>query len=132
MIRRLSVSCKSYAAYNLNMSEHEDKIKALGRRVQKLRRELGFTQEQFASSVGRTPQHLSKLERGDRGPSLDLLFTIASELQIPPSELLKSSDPKDSSSIKQVKRQMVDLLSRCSPKKARLILKVSKQIYSSD
>ena len=48
-----------------------------GRRIQKLRREAGLTQEQFAERLNISAVHLAKIETGRRGCSLDILIDFA-------------------------------------------------------
>ena len=48
-----------------------------GRRIQKLRREAGLTQEQFAERLNISAVHLAKIETGKRGCSLDILIDFA-------------------------------------------------------
>ena len=55
------------------------------------RRRKGLSQEQLAEELGISRQHLASIEAPnmDRGLSLDLLFNIASVLEIEPYQLLK-------------------------------------------
>ena len=48
-----------------------------GRRIQKLRREKGLTQEQLAERLNVSTVHLAKIETGKRGCSLDILIDFA-------------------------------------------------------
>ena len=55
------------------------------------RKKKGFTQEQMAEILGISRQHLASIEAPgmNRGLSLDLLFNIATVLEIEPYLLLK-------------------------------------------
>ncbi len=55
------------------------------------RRRKGLSQEQLAEELGISRQHLASIEAPnmDRGLSLNLLFNIASVLEIEPYQLLK-------------------------------------------
>ena len=46
-------------------------------RVEKLRKELGLNQEEFAKAIRVSRQTISSIETGKYNPSLDLAFTIA-------------------------------------------------------
>lgn len=56
----------------------------------------GFSQEQLAEELGISRQHLAAVEAPnmDRGLSLELLFNIATVLEIEPYLLLKFSPEK--------------------------------------
>jgi DNA-binding XRE family transcriptional regulator len=45
-----------------------------GKRIKKLRKEKGWTQELLAEKTGVTREYLGKIEKGDRGASIDLLI----------------------------------------------------------
>lgn len=49
----------------------------VGRRVAIRRKRTGMTQQQFADKLGVTDAHISYLERGERGPSLAMLYRMA-------------------------------------------------------
>lgn len=48
-----------------------------GRRIQKLRKEKGFTQEKLAERLNISTVHLAKTEAGKRNCSLDILSNVA-------------------------------------------------------
>jgi len=80
-----------------------DMRKLVGRNFSRLRREKGFTQEQFAEASGFTQQYVSDLERGKRNPTVVTLFELASalgvnhvDLVIPDDEALAERRPKNS------------------------------------
>lgn len=60
------------------------------------RRLRGYSQEQLAEELGISRQHLASIEAPnmDRGLSLELLFNIATVLEIEPYLLLKFSPDK--------------------------------------
>jgi len=69
-----------------------DMRKLVGRNFERLRKEKGFTQEQFAEASGFTQQYVSDLERGRRNPTVISLFHLASALGIEPIELLRPDE----------------------------------------
>jgi transcriptional regulator with XRE-family HTH domain len=69
-----------------------DMRKLVGRNFGKLRREKGFTQEQFAEISGFTQQYVSDLERGLRNPTVVSLFHLANALGISHIDLLQPDD----------------------------------------
>jgi transcriptional regulator with XRE-family HTH domain len=69
-----------------------DMRKLVGRNFGKLRREKGFTQEQFAEISGFTQQYVSDLERGRRNPTIVTLFELASALGISHVDLVQPDE----------------------------------------
>jgi transcriptional regulator with XRE-family HTH domain len=62
--------------------------KKLGVRISKLRLEAGMTQAKLAEKSNLSIDSISRIERGDRAPSLESLEKIAEALGIDPAELL--------------------------------------------
>lgn len=60
----------------------------LGKRVQKLRKSIGYTQERFAEIVGISRTHIGHIEQGRKSPSLKTLEKIARALKIKLGDLL--------------------------------------------
>lgn len=48
-----------------------------GKRIQKLRREKGLTQEQLASLLDVTDRHIRSIENGKKNASIDLLVALS-------------------------------------------------------
>ncbi|MCP3475589.1 helix-turn-helix domain-containing protein [Bradyrhizobium sp. CCGUVB1N3] len=59
-----------------------DMRQLVGRNFLKLRKRKGFTQEKFAEASGFTQQYISKLECGQRNPTVVTLFELASTLGV--------------------------------------------------
>lgn len=66
-------------------------LRALARRVRALRDGLRLTQEEFARRCGISVSFASLLERGERSPSYETLFTLARALEVPVAELFRDS-----------------------------------------
>ena len=60
----------------------------LGRRIRRIRTELGLSQEELAFRCGMQASHIGFLERGQRNPTLDTLERIAAGLGISVCDLL--------------------------------------------
>ena len=75
-----------------NFARRQDRYYAIGY----YRRLRGYSQEQLAEELGISRQHLASIEAPnmDRGLSLELLFNIATVLEIEPYLLLKFSPEK--------------------------------------
>ncbi len=61
---------------------------AIGRRLRKLRRERGISQEQLARRAGMHTPVISRLERGAREPRATMLLRLSHGLEVPPGMLL--------------------------------------------
>jgi transcriptional regulator with XRE-family HTH domain len=92
----------------------------LGRRIVELRKEAGLTQEQLAWSVEmRSKGYLSRIESGQRLPSLDILDRLAHELHVEPRDLLTFPDAG-------AVHAAIDLLRRQGPAAADRLLGAAK------
>lgn len=60
----------------------------LGRRVQLMRREFNFTQQELAEQIDVSRQHIQRIERGDTNPTLSTLLALSKALNISLSELV--------------------------------------------
>lgn len=71
--------------------DNSGKIEALSYAIGYYRRKKGFSQEQLAEELGISRQHLAAVEAPgmNRGISLELLFNIATILEVEPYLLLK-------------------------------------------
>lgn len=61
--------------------------KLLGKRIQKIRKEIGFTQEELAEKVNVSRAYIGYIEQARNTPSLELLQKIAKALRIDIKEL---------------------------------------------
>ncbi|WP_016697108.1 helix-turn-helix domain-containing protein [Actinoalloteichus spitiensis] len=68
-------------------------LAGLGRRVRRLRTRRGLSQQQLATVSGLSEPHLSRLESGDRLPSLNVLVRLAAGLDVPVAELFTDQPP---------------------------------------
>ena len=61
---------------------------SIGLRIKHARNEKNWTQEQLAEAVSTSRKHLSLIETGESGVSLETLIAVANALDAPISELL--------------------------------------------
>lgn len=52
-----------------------------------------MTQEKFAEALGKSTEHVSYLERGERSPSFEVLLDIAQALDVPVTHLMSLDEP---------------------------------------
>lgn len=68
-------------------------IKALfGRRVRKIREDKCISQEKLAALAGLDRTYISKIERGERNVTLEVVERLSSALGIRPCELFEEDD----------------------------------------
>lgn len=60
-----------------------------GKKIQELRKQKGFTQEDLADLIEVDRSYMGFVERGERNPTLDKLIKIANALKITLSELFQ-------------------------------------------
>ena len=54
----------------------------IGKRIQQLRDAAGLTQSQLADRAGVNAEHISRIERAEKGPSIELLDRVAGALGV--------------------------------------------------
>ena len=65
-------------------------LQAFGAAVRKRRRELGWSQEEFADRCGLHRTYIGGIERGERNVSLKNIIVLAVALKLHPAELVRS------------------------------------------
>lgn len=64
---------------------------AFGETVRALREAGGLAQEALALDAGMDRSYLGKVERGEKQPSLDIVFRLAKVLSVTPAELVEKT-----------------------------------------
>jgi transcriptional regulator with XRE-family HTH domain len=59
----------------------------IGKRVRSIRRRAGVTLEQLADRTGLNKGYLSRIESGEKSPSIATLLKLSTELKVPTSQL---------------------------------------------
>ena len=67
----------------------------LGQVIRARRQALGYSQEDLAEIVNRTPSHIGQIERGDSLPSVDILIKIVEVLSIDGRQIFSSAEAVD-------------------------------------
>ena len=98
-------------------------MEASGRRLKELRKQAGKTQEQIAEDLNLAVETISRIERGKRGCSVDMLLMLSEYYQTSVDYLLKVTDDLASEEAK------IDMLfGGLESNKRRIILKIIKLI----
>lgn len=85
----------------------------LGRNVHRLRREMGWTQEELAVRIRKSASFVGHIERGTRFASMETLVDLAEALQTTPDRLLgcyASYKPTDIAEIRRCLEKAATLL----------------------
>ncbi len=69
----------SFGYHNSLMTKAQEK---LGNKIQKLRKEKGYTQEEFAEKLNISRTHVGHIEQARKSPSLKLIEKIARVLGV--------------------------------------------------
>jgi transcriptional regulator with XRE-family HTH domain len=83
--------------------------KAIGKTLNELRRENGYTQEQVSKYLGITQSNLSKIENGERNFNMTLLDKLCLLYNCSPEYLLGKTNIHEKSSIAFRSDEKVDL-----------------------
>ena len=71
-----------------DLKKHIKKHYKLGRQIQKLRKEKGYTQEELAEKLHISLSYVGKIEIGERKPNLKMLYKIAKKIGVKVNELI--------------------------------------------
>jgi transcriptional regulator with XRE-family HTH domain len=63
-------------------------VRQFGQEVRRRRGELGLSQEELAGVSGLHRTYVSGIECGERNPTIDVVFVLASALQCKPADLM--------------------------------------------
>lgn len=74
------------------MEENLAARQRLGERVKQLRMLRGLTQEQLAERVGNSPDHIGRVERGEKNVTIEILLSIAQQLSVHSRELFEATE----------------------------------------
>ena len=91
--------------------------KLFGQRIQEARMSRGITQEEFAEEIDVSPSYYQKLELGVRTCSLDILVSIAENLNVSTDYLLTGKR----SSTKEIKKALME--------SSRLLQELADDLY---
>jgi len=73
----------------MSKQSESKQLEALGKRIAKVRKEKGITQERIAERTGFTVISIGYIEQGRRSPRIATLHKIADALDVPIAELFK-------------------------------------------
>lgn len=68
--------------------------KLIGETIQECRKKTGLSQEVLSGLAGLDRTHYSKIERGERVPTIVTLFKLAHAMGVLPSDIMKAIESK--------------------------------------
>lgn len=101
---------------------------AIGRRIRRLRKAQGLTQQTLAERAEQEPSNISHIERGATKLSLPTLVSIANALGVTADELLCDSVAASSTVFQQ---EAVQLLADCSHAELKIITETIRSLKGS-
>jgi transcriptional regulator with XRE-family HTH domain len=109
------------------MKNHAPDTKHLvGSRIKQMRKVRNLSQEELAEKTGMSSKYLSSIERGLENPTFDAFLRISRALDIPVYELFNYSSQQ---SQKEIKNQLIDLISNSDKDRLELAGKIIRGIY---
>ncbi|OGS46663.1 MAG: hypothetical protein A2539_00515 [Elusimicrobia bacterium RIFOXYD2_FULL_34_15] len=100
---------------------------SIGKIIRNARNTRGLTLEELAEKVGRDWSFLSQIERGKSIPSIETLFLVCKVLEIPVSDLFKSSKVV-TYKVDSETDKLIWLLRDKSPSDKKIVTNIVKQI----
>lgn len=80
----------------------------LGQRVKELRKQNGYTREEFSEMLSVSPRFLASVECGEVGVSISTLKSISLLLKVPTDYLIGISNPEDTDLSRQLAIKKID------------------------
>ncbi len=101
----------------------------IGQRLKVARKNMGLTQQELAEKLNLSIAFISRVERGSSHINLKRLTEFCSLLGISEGEILNGVSNSDEN---YLSTEFTDILDKCSPKKQKLIYKISKIIAEEE
>lgn len=98
---------------------------SIGLRVKHARTRRNMSQEKLSEILGISRSQLASLERGTRGPSLELLIDIANTLKVPIADLLADHLTENESG---TDTDLHYILLDCSQQEEKIIIKTAQAL----
>ncbi len=87
-----------------------DNIKVLfGKRIRGIRISKKISQEKMAELCGLHPTYIGQLERGEKSPTLESIYKIASGLNLPPQALFENIEYKKDDYASKIYNEVLSL-----------------------
>ncbi len=101
-----------------------DDLKHFGHNIKTLRNARSWTQDHLGEIADLNPKYLGEIERGERNPSLDVLWRLARALGVDAAELV--GDELTKLDREEIMRRVFEELSRQSSEELRTWLRLAR------
>lgn len=89
----------------------EDVLREFGRKLRQMRKERGLTQEELGEKAGVCYKYIGEIERGEKNPTLLVIYKIAAALKVEPSSMLLFSDLCGDSDYKEIyQKELLEII----------------------
>ena len=95
-------------------------------RIRRLRRQQDISQEELALRAGINTVYYGQIERGQKCPTVDTLYKIATGLDVSLSDLLRFDTP--SAAPEDISTYVEQLIRRIPPSKTAQVIKVLEDV----
>ncbi len=102
--------------------------KLLGRRLRTLRKSRRWSQEELAERAELTGKFIGEVERGEKGITLDSLYSISNALGVPLREIVDIVPGKEQHSLPEVDEVLALLRQEARPREIRRVVKVIRAL----
>ena len=99
----------------------------IGRRIEALRKERGWTQGKLAEKAELSNNYLSNIEHNHSIPSIETLMRLCVALDVTPNDILAGSS---SEGMDYMTTDIIDLLNQCTPQEKRYISGIIRVLLS--
>lgn len=100
--------------------------KLFGQRIRDVRTSLGLRQEDVADKVGIEAKHLGRIERGEKNPSFELIFSLAKAMDVAPSIFFQFDRAESDPAV--LRRKIEALLTNRSPQQLQQAYRLLKSL----
>lgn len=107
MTKEIERDAKKEAEKQARKEARKKMNRKIGARIKAAREASGYSQEKFAEKVGLSIQHVSNLERGVAGPSIDVVIKMCKVLNVSCDYLLLGRS--SSRDVSKVESRLTDL-----------------------
>lgn len=111
------------------MIKTEEQLKIFGKRIAKLRKQKGYSQEEFAEATGKMINTISNIERGLADPKFTTLNAIATALHVNISDLFYDIPPHIHITLSDPTKTAITLIEKMPKPIQQVALKQIKALY---